>query len=716
MPKEGFRLVGMVDQLVDVLRIRGVLLTVGVGLAVLSPSASLSQALPALEELSNIFPNAERLTPYEGRPPAATVIEDGKVAGYILSTDAVVGSVGYSGKPLDVIVGLGLDGKITGAYLRHHSEPILVIGVPEEHLKTYVSAFAGTELDAALIETEAEPGRTLPDAISGATVSSAVIADSILRSARAVARSRGIIGDASRARVDRESFVQAGWASLISDGSIAHRRISLGEIDGTTSNSPGDLFIELYATLVTPPTIGQNLLGKRTYNKLVSGMAADENVILIAANGLYSFKGTAYVRSDIFDRIQIVQGTRTIRFSKSSYKNVESLRTGAPELREIGLFIIPMETGFDPLEPWRLDLFVSRAKSDAMVLSSFSLDYAIPKKYRIGSETDLSENSDEESPILAAIGNKTGLLWLTIWQQRGGAIAAVITLLIALTGILLFQDSIARHLRVYRAVRLGFLIATLVGLGWLTSAQLSVVNVLTFVHSLLSEFKWEFFLLDPLLFILWSYVAVALLFWGRGVFCGWLCPFGALQELASTIARRVRVPQFRVPFGLHERLWPIKYIVFLGLFAISLHSTNLAVIGAEVEPFKTAIVLGFERAWPFVAYTLGLIGIGLFVERFFCRYICPLGGALAIPARGRMFEWLKRRFQCGRDCHICETNCPVQAIHPTGEINPNECIHCLKCQTLYYDEETCPPLIARRKRRERLAASNVDLEAARSES
>jgi polyferredoxin len=50
---------------------------------------------------------------------------------------------------------------------------------------------------------------------------------------------------------------------------------------------------------------------------------------------------------------------------------------------------------------------------------------------------------------------------------------------------------------------------------------------------------------------------------------------------------------------------------------------------------------------------------------------------------------------------VCFQHCPVQAIHPEGEINPNECIHCLQCQTLYSDDTVCPPLAARRKRRER---------------
>jgi NosR/NirI family nitrous oxide reductase transcriptional regulator len=203
-----------------------------------------------------------------------------------------------------------------------------------------------------------------------------------------------------------------------------------------------------------------------------------------------------------------------------------------------------------------------------------------------------------------------------------------------------------------------------------------------------------------------------MLFWGRGVFCGWLCPFGALQELTNRLAQWARAPQWRLPFGLHERLWPIKYIVFLSIFAIFLGDQSLALTSAEVEPFKTAIVLIFDREWPFVLYVVALLGAGLFVKRAFCRYLCPLGAALAIPARLRMFEWLKRRWQCGTPCQQCALSCPVQAIHPEGRINPNECIHCLKCQVNYHDDWLCPPLIERRKRRERRQAADQTATAA----
>jgi NosR/NirI family transcriptional regulator, nitrous oxide reductase regulator len=73
----------------------------------------------------------------------------------------------------------------------------------------------------------------------------------------------------------------------------------------------------------------------------------------------------------------------------------------------------------------------------------------------------------------------------------------------------------------------------------------------------------------------------------------------------------VRLRQVRLPFTLHERLWPLKYLIFIGLFAISLNSLHMAFVGAEVEPFKTAISLVFVRYWPFVLYAVALLAAGL---------------------------------------------------------------------------------------------------------
>ncbi len=292
-------------------------------------------------------------------------------------------------------------------------------------------------------------------------------------------------------------------------------------------------------------------------------------------------------------------------------------------------------------------------------------------------------------------------VWKRNWRERRWEIAVLLAALGLLTTVLVFQDAFARRPRLVTAIRRGFLVFTLGFIGWYALAQLSVVNVFTFLHAATGEFRWETFLVDPLLFLLWGFVAVAMLLWGRGVYCGWLCPYGALQELASLLGRRLGLPQWRFPTAVHDRLWALKYVLFLGLFGLALQSLVTVQPYLEVEPFKTAITLRFQREWPFVAYAALFVLVSMFNPKFYCKYVCPLGAALAIPARLRLLDWLRRRKECGRPCQVCAVECDVQAIRATGEINVNECHHCLDCQLLYYDDHRCPPLAERRRRREK---------------
>ncbi|MDO6806733.1 4Fe-4S binding protein, partial [Wenyingzhuangia sp. 1_MG-2023] len=77
---------------------------------------------------------------------------------------------------------------------------------------------------------------------------------------------------------------------------------------------------------------------------------------------------------------------------------------------------------------------------------------------------------------------------------------------------------------------------------------------------------------------------VSLFIWGRGLFCGWLCPFGALQEMASALAKRLGIRQRRIPEPLHHKLILIKYPILAGLVATAFYSLTLAEQLAEVEP------------------------------------------------------------------------------------------------------------------------------------
>jgi len=682
---------------------------------------SLASFLPDISP-DELVPGADGFGPIREDVPVAPVQKGGETVAWAFLTSDFVGTTGYSGKPIHVVAAIDPDAVMTGVKLVKHSEPIVLVGIPNAKMIRLTEGYAGLDLKA-----EAETGGESHDLdiISGATVTIMVIDDSIVRGGLKVARALGL-GGLSPARpsgppreIDMAQTEETDWITLAGDGSVRRLTLDVGQINAAFEASgdarairrpePGeasDTFIDLQLALVSVPSIGRSLLGDSEYQNLTEALEPGEQAILVMGRGRYSFKGSGYVRGGIFDRIQLIQGDQSVRFVDRQHKRIGALATAdAPEFTELDLFRIPADAGFDPAEPFRLQLLVQRAVGAVQKsYLTFDLGYRLPEAYLLpqAPAPDLvSDTSGEEAAKTA--------LWQRIWKDRVGQIAGLAAMLVVLTGVFFFQFQATANERVFYWFRIGFLTVSLVFLGWYANAQLSVVNLMALAGTLRTGFTWDAFLLDPLVFIQWFAVAAALIFWGRGAYCGWLCPFGALQELVNQIGRALRLPQWTLPWGLHERLWPVKYMIFLGLFGLSMISIPMAETYAEVEPFKTAIILKFMRDWPFVVFALVLLGLGLFVERFYCRYLCPLGAALAIPARMRMFDWLRRYKECGNPCQTCANECPVQAIHPTGEINPNECIDCLHCQVLYQSESKCPVVIKRIKRRAKVGTADLKM-------
>lgn len=694
-------------------------------------AAMLFLGLPAAADtiLSKLLPDLNAAEVVEGADgfgsvhpdiPVVQVLKGSEQIGWAYVTSDFVSTTGYSGKPIHTMVAIDDAAKVIGVQLVKHSEPIVLIGIPDAKVKALVANYRGLDLVA-----EAEAGGTAHqlDIISGATVTIMVIDDSIVRAGLKVARLLGLGGLAVEEEgtgpqfaIDPDAEASSDWMTLEGDGTLRRLSLDVGQINEAfaamedkragkraLTEAPDATFIEMQVALVSHPAIGRAILGDSVAENLNTWMDDGDNAIAIVGRGLYSFKGSGYVRGGIFDRIFLIQDDVSVRFRDRMHKRINAIAAdGAPVFAEADLFKIPADSGFDPTKPFRIQLLVQReVGAIEKVFTTFDLGYQLPSKYI---RTVAPPPAAEVSASVVAVTSQSEFdaqqaLWKRIWQGKKVEIVVLGVMLTILTGVFFFQNLAVRNERGFYWFRICFLTVTLVYLGWMSNAQLSVVNLMALFGSLVSGFSWQAFLLDPLTFILWFSVAAALLFWGRGAYCGWLCPFGALQELLNQVARKLRIPQWTLPWGLHERLWPLKYMIFLGLFGVSLTSIEQAEHLAEVEPFKTAIILNFVRAWPFVAYVAALLIAGLFVERFFCRYLCPLGAALAIPARLRMFDWLKRYKECGNPCQTCAHQCPVQAIHPTGEINPNECINCLHCQVLYQSETTCPVVIKKLKRR-----------------
>ena len=666
------------------------------------------------QRIERAFPAQDAVSAPDGPFKVRTISTAGKPIGYVFQSLDVVAIPAYSGKPINTLVILDAAGVIRDAYVLEHHEPILLIGIPEIKLHEFTAHYSGVDVrQRVVVGRSSDPKAVTVDAIAGATVTAMVVNEVVMRAAHDVAVWLKLIdGKAATAQkvalIRTDRFDPATWAQLTGNGAIRRLHLTRGQVDAAFKDTAAEgaeaadeTFIDLYVADINPPSIGRNLLGEEHYRNLMQGLKPGEQAIAVLGRGLFSFKGSGYVRGGIFDRVQLRQFGNVISFRDLDHQRVDDVYAeGIPAFDEMSVFIVRPQAGFDPGSPWTLELLVRRQTGPVSgTFSSFELPYQMPEQYL---ERPLPTAAEQ-----AALDEASRPLWLSIWYQKQVQVMVLGVALLLLTVILFLQDSLARRPRLLHWLRRGYLVFTVGFIGWYALGQLSVVNVLTFVHALVQDFRWELFLTDPLIFMLWVFTAASILLWGRGVFCGWLCPFGALQELLNEAARRLKIRQFELPFAVHERLWAIKYLILLVLFGLSLESMATAERFAEVEPFKTAITLKFDRQWWFVLYAVALLVINLFTRKVYCRYLCPLGAALAIPSKFRLFDWLKRRQECGSPCQLCAKECEIQAIHPDGHINANECHYCLDCQITWHNENKCPPLINKRKKRNKAAPEQI---------
>lgn len=642
--------------------------------------------------------DADSFSNRKGRPPyvEAYRIRSGKkeLAGYVFLSTDIVSIPGYSGKPIVTLIGMDRKGTITGVRVLKHSEPILLVGIPEsrliEFVGQYVGKFAGRRFEIGKGQRDGDYVGV--DAISGATVT--VISENqvIARSAYDVAREVGIVKEMPRPQA---SFTPVSerkdWSALLRDGSI--RRLEVRPEDVGAANT-GQPYMDLYFGYLNVPTIGRSILGDADYRRLMENLKPGDHAIFVVGNGTASFKGSAFVRGGMFDRIQIRQGMDTFTFRDTDYEPLYGVRTpGAPWFGQSGIFIL-RNPAFSAAYPWKFGFLANKLdkETDTKVFTNFEQEYWLPGHYLVGGRPEVERQQ---------------AVWAQVWRDRGAELAGFALLLGVVAVFYAMRDKFVRlanhNDRRWVSLPKYLFWTTSVGfVGIYAMAQPSITQVLTWFHSLLFHWEWELFLSDPFIFIFWWFIILTVLLWGRGLFCGWLCPYGALTALAYKFAGvlGLRRFQFRPGRQAHARLKWIKYGIFGTLLAVSFYSMGAAEKLAEVEPFKTTFLVGVEnRSWPFGLYWAVLFAGSLFIERPFCKYLCPLGAALAVPSTFRFFG-LRRKSEC-RTCHACAAGCGSLAIDDTGDIDQKECLLCLDCMVMYYDDHACPPLVKERKRRER---------------
>lgn len=665
--------------------------------APLPPQLSTDPDLCAHAPCKEVMPDADSFSQRKGRPSyvEAYATKDGqkRLLGYVFLSTDIVDIPAYSGKPVVTLLGMDTKGVITGVRILKHSEPILLLGIPEtaltKFIDQYVGKFAGDKVEVG--KARAEGGHAGVDVISGATVT--VIAENqvIMRSAHEIAKQVGIIKAVPKPQAKfTEVSEKLDWRALVDEGSVERLTVEPGEVG---ESDTGQRYIDLYFGYLNAPNIGRNVLGAETYRRLMADLKPNEHAIFIVSNGTASFKGSGFVRGGIFDRIQVAQGLDTFTFRDLDYLNLYGIEAaGAPAYQESGIFVI-RNASFSAAYPWSLVFLGNKIdkQTGAKTFASFERETWVPARYLEGGRPAF----ERPEPT-----------WVKVWKSRKFDIAAFVLFLAVVTVVYASRDKLVRRAnrKDHRWVEYPKYLIWVTSIGFIGFYALSVpsiTHVLTWFHSLAYEWRWELFLSDPLIFIFWWFIIITVFIWGRGLFCGWLCPYGSLAELAHKVAGAIGLKRFQffLPIRWHNKLKWVKYGVFVLLVVVSFYSIGTAEKMAEVEPFKSTFLVGgfWTRTWPFVLYWVGLFVLSMFTERPFCKYLCPLGAGLAIPTNLRAVP-LKRKAEC-ETCHACQKGCGSLAIDDQGRIDRRECLLCLGCQILYYDPHTCPPLSKERRRR-----------------
>ena len=626
-----------------------------------------------------------------------------ELAGYAFESIDFAPVPGFSGVPINLLVLIDPKGVFLDVQVLSHHEPVFLEGLGEAPLFRFADQYKGLSLTQSVAIDSAPRGGPRKDGnvvhidgVAKATASVRIINQSVLASALKVARARlGFAGAADPdqiARLRPDVFEQMDFAALRKEGMVSHVVVSNREVEAAFAGSaaegidpqalakPDDAMSDFYVALASVPSIGRSLLASASWNKLAGRLEPGDHALLVADNGRYGIISEDFIAGTVPDRLLLKQNGLAVEMRDLDL----DLKTTEPALRgrTLRVFRIIGQSGMDLSQPLDLALVVRRAKGiiyPERVNREFNSQLRLPARFYAA----------------PASNDKT---WLAIWRQRWPELALLCVGLAVLAVALAQQKTLTAHARRYTWFRQGYLLFTALFIGWYAQGQLSIVNFTGLLQALLQGRGLSFFLYDPMTVVLWCFVLLSLLVWGRGTFCGWLCPFGALQEFVGKVAQALRVPQLAVGRRLDARLKLVKYLVLAAILGSVFISPELTDRLVEAEPFKTAITLNFVRSWPFVLYAAALLAASGVVYKSFCRYLCPLGAGLAILGRFRVLDWLPRRKECGTPCQTCRHRCDYEAIRPDGRIRYEDCFQCMDCVVIYKSDDLCAPLILEKKR------------------
>jgi NapH/MauN family ferredoxin-type protein len=177
-------------------------------------------------------------------------------------------------------------------------------------------------------------------------------------------------------------------------------------------------------------------------------------------------------------------------------------------------------------------------------------------------------------------------------------------------------------------------------------------------------------------------IVATVIFFKRG-FCGWICPFGTIQELLGKITKK----KINIPEKVDKYAKYTKYLVLIAILVATAVTATL--VFRNYDPFITFFHFGQGVFWgnidttatAYIAFSIliAILLLSIFIERAWCRYFCPLGATISI------FSWvglskINRDKKTCIDCKLCDKVCPSRVNVSTAQtVKDVECIDCMQC-------------------------------------
>lgn len=174
--------------------------------------------------------------------------------------------------------------------------------------------------------------------------------------------------------------------------------------------------------------------------------------------------------------------------------------------------------------------------------------------------------------------------------------------------------------------------------------------------------------------LLASVVAVGII--AGSAFCSWLCPFGAVQEWLAGLGRKVFGRNINVPLKI---LKPLRYLRYITLAVILYFTVQGSVMVFETyDPFKVLFHFKFETTSAYIILAATII-VSLLIDRFWCKYLCPLGAVMSILGKLNLISLRRNSDKC-IDCGRCTRECPMNIeVDKAAKIHGGACTKCLQC-------------------------------------